>query len=59
MHLLFFNLFHIQYQQALWANIKYKYSIKGYTFLQTVYVDRVDFSTALLNKGRFRQLSVC
>jgi len=33
---------------GLWVMVKYKYSIKGYTLLQTFYVDQVDFSTALV-----------
>jgi len=28
--------------------VKYKYSVKGYSLLQTFYVDQVDFSTALV-----------
>jgi len=33
---------------GLWVMVKYKYTIKGYTLLQTFYVDQVDFSTALV-----------
>lgn len=33
---------------GLWFMVKYKYSVKGYSLLQTFYVDQVDFSTALV-----------